>query len=320
MTDLTSLGYPQGYHMGLSAILWWITLFVLAVLAVMLYLNARKSDLINVKEMLHAKSFLYICLIIIFSLIQVGVLFPDYFFQLYFFGSCFYCSSFAFYIYNWEKNLTSIKRIPTLSAVASVIVALIAFITSIFFPDLLALLFDILIFTILSFITIALILYVYLIYDFSRNVKGVSTTVGGIWMGGMIFTMAVGFLEHPPGVKILPAFLVLYFTPIVLMISMSMAFYGINTLFAQISSYYAQTQKCAVHRGTIEKGNTTHYCPSCGIVYCETCFNQVIKKDGCWNCRQGADPELEKEWKTEQVLEPKKGHKPKNNTIKKEKQ
>ena len=90
-----------------------------------------------------------------------------------------------------------------------------------------------------------------------------------------------------------------------------MAFYGINTLFAQISTYYAQTQKCAVHRGTIEKGNTIHYCPSCGITYCESCFIQVIKKDGCWNCRQGADPEIEKEWKVEEVVEAKKGAKSK---------
>ncbi len=83
-------------------------------------------------------------------------------------------------------------------------------------------------------------------------------------------------------------------------------------LFTQISSYYAYTQKCAVHRGTIKKGNPIHYCPSCGIVYCETCFNQVIKRDGCWNCRKGADVEIEEEWKFNQVIEPKKADKPKH--------
>ena len=80
-------------------------------------------------------------------------------------------------------------------------------------------------------------------------------------------------------------------------------------------------QKCAVHRGMIEKGNTMHYCPSCDIVYCETCFNQVIKKDGRWNCRKGAELEIEKkEWIVKQVLELKKYDKPKNKTIKKGKQ
>jgi hypothetical protein len=93
-----------------------------------------------------------------------------------------------------------------------------------------------------------------------------------------------------------------------------MAYYGITKNFVYISSYYAQTQKCAVHRGSIGKGNTVHYCPSCGITYCDTCFNKVIVNDGCWNCRKGADPEIEKEWKIEQAIEIKKANKlkPKN--------
>ena len=27
----------------------------------------------------------------------------------------------------------------------------------------------------------------------------------------------------------------------------------------------------------------------------------MIKKDGCWNCRKGAEPEVEIDWKIEQV-------------------
>jgi len=92
--------------------------------------------------------------------------------------------------------------------------------------------------------------------------------------------------------------------------------YGVITLFPQISSYYAQTQKCAVHRGVIDKGTTVYYCPSCGITYCEACFNQVIKKDGCWNCRYGVEVEIEKEWKVEQVVEVKKDVKPKHKSPK----
>jgi hypothetical protein len=58
-----------------------------------------------------------------------------------------------------------------------------------------------------------------------------------------------------------------------------------------------------VHRGLIEKGSTMFFCPSCGISYCEACFNQVIKNDGCWNCRYGIEAEIEKEWKTEEAVE-----------------
>ena len=315
MTDLTSLGYPEGYHLGLSSLLWWITVFVLIVLAVMLYLNARKSDLINVKEMLRAKSFNYICISILISLIQVGVFFPDNFLLFYSFGVFISISSGAFYFYYWEKNLTTIKRIPTIAAITAAIIALIVFVTSIFFllPGFLS---DFLTFIIFSLMTVAFILYIYLIYSFSRNVKGVSTKVAGIWIVGVPLLLAAFFSELPPGVKILPAFFVLYFPPILYMIALSMAFYCINRLFTQISSYYAQTQKCIVHRGTIEKGNTVYYCPSCSITYCESCFNQVIKKDGCWNCRKGAEVEIEEEWKADIVVELEKRDKPKHKKYK----
>lgn len=82
-------------------------------------------------------------------------------------------------------------------------------------------------------------------------------------------------------------------------------------------SYYSQTQTCTVHRGTIEKGNKVHYCPSCGITYYETYFNQVIKKDGCWNCGEGEESEIDKEWKIEQVVEPKKIDKLESSSTKK---
>ena len=101
------------------------------------------------------------------------------------------------------------------------------------------------------------------------------------------------------------------------MFGMSMTYYGINTLFTQISSYYAQTQKCAVHRGIIEKGNPIHYCSSCGIVYCELCFNEVIKKDGCWNCRKSFEPESEKKQLDEPILKLKEHDESKKNLAKK---
>ncbi len=54
MTDLTSLGYPPGYHLGVSSVLWIISIVVIAPLGVFLYLKARKSDMINVKELFRA--------------------------------------------------------------------------------------------------------------------------------------------------------------------------------------------------------------------------------------------------------------------------
>ncbi len=189
---------------------------------------------------------------------------------------------------------------------------MVSLIKSLFLPNLIGILLNFLLFTVLSLLTIAAILYIYIIFVFSKNVKGISTTVGVIWMMGMAFaTIGLSF-EHPPGVKIFPAFIVLYLAPIMYIIGFSMAVYGIIKLFAHISSYYAQTQRCVVHRGVIEKGNPIYSCPSCGITYCMKCFNQVIKKDGCWNCRKGAEMAIEEEWKTEIVVEIEKADKHKS--------
>jgi hypothetical protein len=128
----------------------------------------------------------------------------------------------------------------------------------------------------------------------------------------MILALIAYAIDIPPGVRFFPTFVVFYVSPILYMMGLSMAFYGIIKLFIQISSFYAHTQRCAVHLGKIEKGNPIHYCSSCGIVYCETCFNQVIMKDGCWNCREGVDFEIEKEYDITQVLEQDKTDKYKN--------
>jgi hypothetical protein len=146
-------------------------------------------------------------------------------------------------------------------------------------------------------------MYIYLIYSFSRNIKGGHVTIDGwIWIVGIILTLLALSIEHL-GVKFLPTFISFYLSPIILMFGFSMAFYGITKLFPHISSFYAYTQRCAVHRGTIEKGSPIHYCSSCGIAYCESCFNQVIKKDGCWNCRKGVELEDDKELLIDEVLE-----------------
>jgi hypothetical protein len=303
MTDLTSLGYPQGYHLGFSAVIWWISIAVSLFLGTKLYFKARKSDLVNVKDMLRAKAITFIVGGINHSLLQIIVFFPSYFLQVRSLGLLLASFSFTFYYYNWEKYLTTINRIPTISTGVATIVALIEFIIIIFIPDVFDLSYNLLNLIYLLLLVVASVLYIYLIFIFSRNVKGVSRTVSWIWMGGMVLTHMYFIIEFPPGAGILPEFIVYYFPSVLLMVGMSMTYYGINTLFTHISSYYAQTQKCAVHRGIIEKGNPIHYCSSCGIVYCEQCFNEVIKKDGCWNCRKSFEPESKKKLFDDPIIE-----------------
>lgn len=265
--------------------------------------------------MLLTKAIAYMGAIIYIILIQVGVFYPNHFIQLYLFGIFLITMSLAFYYYYWEKNLTSIRRIPTYSAVAAAFLAVVGYVNSLFSFDLVLILVDYLVFMALSLISVAAALYIYLIFIFSKNVKGIKRPVGVIWMAGMALVMIGLSFEFPPGAKILPSFIVLYLAPLLIVIGLTFATYGIITLFAKISSYYAQTQKCAVHRGMIEKGNIMFSCPSCGITYCEPCYNQVIKKDGCWNCRHGIEVEIEKDWKVEQVVEVKKNAKPKHKSL-----
>jgi len=302
--------------MGLSAVLWWIAIIICAILAVILYLNARKSDLINVKEMLQAKSFGYLCMCILFSLIQVGVLYPEYFLLFYFIGASIAMLSNTLYFYFWEKNLTTMKHIPTIFTGIASVISIGGLIIYIIFPDSVIFSTNILDFIVILLISLAYVFYIYLISRFSKYVRGVSSKVAIIWIGGVLLIYIYFFLEYPPGATVVPSFLVFYIAPILYVISQSMMVYGVITLFPQISSYYAQTQKCAVHRGVIDKGTTVYYCPSCGITYCESCFNQVIKKDGCWNCRHGIEVGIEKEWKTELAIEVKKDFKIKHKSPK----
>jgi len=294
MTDPTSLGYPLGYHLGISSILWGIFIVFTVVLGLGLFANARKSDLINVKEVLRAKSSFYIGTSTGFLLIQAGVLFPDNFLQFYYLGLFSTMLPATFYFYYWEKYLTVIKRIPTISMGSSCILTSFAIILSLLIPELPLVIWDLMTLAIFSLLSLSFVLYLYLVYLFSKNTKGGHfTTVGAIWLTGITIGLIANFVEHPPGVIIVPKFILLYINPIMYMCSFLLAFLGITKLLSQISSYYAQTQKCAVHRGKIEKGNPIHYCSSCGIVYCEKCFSNVIAKDGCWNCRKGVEFEKE---------------------------
>ncbi len=312
MTDLYSLGYPQGYRLGLSFVLWIICIAIVAALGVFLYLKARKSDLINVKEMFRAKSFLYICSTAFNALIQVGVFFPDSFLLFSAIGYMLHLFSLTIYYYYWEKNLTSIKRIPTVSTGVCLIITIINLFLTLFFPDFAVILEDFLVLIGFLLVTTSCMLYIYLIHIFSKNVKGGKIkTIGWAWMGSTILSITGVFLDSALGVKMFPEFIVLYAAPIIYTISMIMPVYAVNKLFVLISSFYTQTQRCAVHRGAIGKGNPMYSCPSCGIVYCMECYNQVIKKDGCWNCREGANLEIEKKWVDEPILELKKADKPK---------
>lgn len=293
MSIPSNYGCPPEYHLGISSVLWWLAFALLAYMGIKLYLNARKTDFINGKEMFKGKGIFYSGISICILLLQLSVIIPDYFFIFYTSAFLTSSSTITFYYKVWERNIDSIRKIPTNSqAIASIILLGCVFV-SILLEETAGPILDYLFFVAVVFLSIAVFMYAYMIYRFISNVEeGKMKKVGQIWIVGCLMAAIATAFEVPPVVKIFPPFFIYYITPVLWIAGYIMSFYGVNRLFLQVSTYYTQTQKCAVHRGPIEKGSQIHYCPSCEMTYCHTCYTKVIQNDGCWNCGTGGKEEI----------------------------
>jgi len=180
MNDLITLGFPPGYHLGVSLILWIIAIVCIAIMGLKLYLNAKKTYLINGKEMFKIKSISYFCICVEFTLISIGASFPENFLLFYSLGASIASTSIVFYYYYWEKNLTNIKWITTISSgIASIILLFNIFLT-LFFKATVIFIIDYLGLISLTLLSLAAFLYIYLIYKFVKNVKGMQVRKTGL--------------------------------------------------------------------------------------------------------------------------------------------
>ena len=105
------------------------------------------------------------------------------------------------------------------------------------------------------------------------------------------------FLDYPPMYLIIP-FFPPDVSPIFLIGSAILFGYALLGLVDGITAYYNQEHICTIHRGRIEKNASIYYCPSCTTPYCSKCYEQVIKKDGCWNCGHGVPEKEDEGWKS----------------------
>ncbi|MFX1446060.1 MAG: hypothetical protein ACFFHV_21840, partial [Promethearchaeota archaeon] len=136
-----------------------------------------------------------------------------------------------------------------------------------------------------------------LIIKFTKQVMGVLRKTGYLWVISFILLYSGGFLDHPPLVSELPeAFAII--TPIVFIIGGILWFFSNKRLCDGIVTFYNQVHICTIHRGKISKETHIYYCPNCYTIYCQKCFEEVIKKEGCWNCQEEVEPEEDK-WKVE---------------------
>jgi len=276
-------GYPEGYHLGPSLVLWLILIALQMFYGTFLLLQAYKSHLINEKEIYRGTGFLCVGGGFLFLLMQIGVFMPEDYF-LYYFGGCIVLLALAtFYFYYWEKNLVNLKKIPTLIILINFSIYIITFLIILLFrvsPIVFISLIEML--TIFSGLLANCFIIIF-VFLFTRRVKGTLRKKSILLIIGSSSFFLGQFIDHPPGMFLFPSLFILL-SPLVFMISFSFIFFGINGIADNVSSYYNQAHICLVHRGKITAERSIYYCPKCSTIYCQDCYEQVVRHDGCWNC------------------------------------
>ena len=108
-------GYPADFHLGISMFLWLIYIFITLTLAIVLFSQARKTPLLNRKELYVGSGvFSFFGLGVAFILIQIGVFFPIFFIISLSIANLITIGSLIVFVYLWEKNSINLKYIPTL--------------------------------------------------------------------------------------------------------------------------------------------------------------------------------------------------------------
>jgi len=300
--------YPPDYHLGISIIFWIGFIVETLLIALIMFNRGRKDHLINRKEMNFGAGFAALGPGIFFIFAQIGVFYPRYFAWYLSIGLTVLQFTFIFFVYFWEKNLISIKNIPTM---VSISIFIMAFIDMFFIltTNSSALEFFEISYVIFMMIIQFIFLYILVIIFVKRVVGNLRIRAISLLLGFFLILIAASF-DHPPFVFIMPNFLTIL-PPIIFIFAMGILYYAINGICEGLSTFYNQEQMCIVHRGVISKGTSIYYCPSCNTTYCQRCYEEVIKNEGCWNCGQGIKPSEEKVWKSEEVVisDPKKDFK-----------
>jgi hypothetical protein len=140
-----------------------------------------------------------------------------------------------------------------------------------------------------------MISFVFLVVLVVGYLKKVSGNLRGIAILNIFY---IGFLmiailtDHIPILLAAPDLFIIL-SPIFFCISLILGFISIDRICEEISFYYNQAHICTVHRGEIPFKDKIFICPDCSTTYCQKCYLQVIKNDGCWNCLEQIDIKVE---------------------------
>jgi hypothetical protein len=231
--------------------------------------------LINKKEIFLGTALLYISGSFSHIAIQIGVFYPNYFNILINVTYTLAALGFLAYTYYWEKNLVDLKKVPTIIMGFTFILCIINI-----FSNILQIL------SVVFIIQILLIggcfFLIFLVAQFTKNVKGYLRKMGFLLIFGLTLTFTAIITDHDPLIMMAPELFIIL-SPILFILGF-LSYFATVGICEGITSYYNQAHLCTIHRGTIPKGEPMHYCSSCNTIYCQNCYEQVIKKDGCWNC------------------------------------
>jgi hypothetical protein len=295
-------GYPAYFHLGFPIFIWLIFILIMLIFGTSFFIKGYKTKLLNQKELYIGNGMTMYGFFFTFFFIQLGALFPAIFIILLSASSLSLLGFNTLFIYYFEKNLVNLNKIPTIYSVFASIISLLNLLYAIINGTMINEFFGI-----VSVILIMIqMFYVFiLIVVFIKRTIGVLRTTGYIWIISYFLFSNGGFFEHPPLVSLLPDVFALI-TPTIFIIGGILWFYSNKILVNSILSYYNQAHICTVHRGTIPKGEPIHYCSSCNTIYCQNCYKQVIKKEGCWNCGIGSSEILEsipdRIWEDEELI------------------
>ena len=290
--------YPSEYHLGISLIFWIILIAEYLIIAIIRFSQGRKDRLVNRKEMFYGIGFAYLGGGLFFIVAQFGIFNPKYFAWCISIGLTALQFTFIFFVYYWEKNLISLRKVPTM---VSISIFLMAFVDMFFILTTNSTALEFFEISYVFFIVFIQFIFLFvLIIVFAKRVVGNLRIRAISILLGFFFVIIGALFDHPPLVFSLPNIFTIL-TPIFFIIGNGVLYYGTSGICEGLSAFYNQEQKCIVHRGFIPKGTSIYYCPSCNTTYCKRCYEEVVKKDGCWNCGQGIKSTQEKEWESKEV-------------------
>jgi len=275
---MTITGCPPDYRIGFSLPL-WIIFIILAFILGILTLNQRRQAFANKKELLLGGAIFFIGQGVCHVLIQISIFNSIYFNILFAIAVLISFLSIVPLVYSWERNISKWKYIPSFIGLISGIVAIVSFIFALAINTILDTNF-------LQFIFMPVYFFLFgLTLQFVNNVIGTLRTKGLFFLVGNTFYFMGAFLDHVPACMLFNLSTIV--SPIFFIMSFPILFWSFGGIADGLSDYYQQAHICTIHKGEIKEEQKMFICPSCNVLYCDKCYDLVVRKEGCWNCGYG---------------------------------